>query len=497
LGESPDPSRAPFGDGPPLEAPEETPSLPSAALAGGAAATRAAPAGAAGYREIWTLAWPVLLAQILASGVSLVDIAMVGRLRPDDVAAVGYATQFFFLSQSVLLAVGFACVALMARAIGAGDRDRARRALAASLEVALVSAAIVIVAVLAAPRPLLALLGAEPAVIDATVPYLRLVLGSSALLAVSLTLESAMRADRNTRTPMRIAAVVAAVKVALNAVLIFGAAGFPRLELVGAGLATVISQVIGLALFAREVARAPASSPLALRARDFAHAGGALREVVRLALPSVGERLAMNLALLAYFRVLAEYGTVAIAAYTVGIRILSFSWMPGIAFGAAAATLVGQALGAGAPAEARRAGWRTLRLALGVAVGLGAACALAREPLAGLFTQDAATTRTLGPFLLCLALAQPFLQAHFALGGAHRGAGDTMTPFVAAALGNWALRVPLACWFAFVLHADLVWVWYALLLDHLARSAWLARSFRRERWRAARPVLAGPGASIR
>ena len=77
-----------------------------------------------------------MLAQVLANAVSLIDIAMVGRLGPDAVAAVGYATQFFFLSQSLLFAVGFACVALMARAIGAGDPDRARHALAASVGVA-------------------------------------------------------------------------------------------------------------------------------------------------------------------------------------------------------------------------------------------------------------------------------------------------------------------------------------------------------------------------
>jgi Na+-driven multidrug efflux pump len=204
--------------------------------------------------------------------------------------------------------------------------------------------------------------------------------------------------------------------------------------------------------------------------------------VIRISLPSIGERLAMNLALLAYFRVLAGYGTVAIAAYTVGIRVLSFSWIPGVGFGTAAATLVGQFLGAGDLAGARAAGWRSTRVAIAVAVVLGAVCALARTPLARAFTSDAETIAALGPFLLCLALAQPFLQAHFALGGAHRGAGDTWTPFVAAALGNWALRVPLATLLAVALRSDLVWIWYVLMLDHAARSAWLARSFQRGRW---------------
>jgi putative MATE family efflux protein len=297
-----------------------------------------------------------------------------------------------------------------------------------------------------------------------------------------MTVESGLRADRNTRLPMQIAVVVTLVKTVLNFGLIFGAFGFPRLELVGAGLATVASQLIGLGLFAVVVVRAKPGTPVALRPADLPAARPLLADVIRISLPSIGERVAMNLGLLAYFRILAGYGTVAIAAYTVGIRVLSFSWIPGVGFGTAAATLVGQALGAGDLAGARAAGWRTTRVAVVLAVSLGAVFGLARAPLARAFTSDPETVATLGPFLLCLAIAQPFLQAHFALGGAHRGAGDTFTPFVASALGNWAVRVPLAAFLAGVLSRDLVWIWYVLLLDHAMRTAWLARSFQRGRW---------------
>ena len=165
----------------------------------------------------------------LFNAVGLIDIAMVGRLGAEAVAAVGYATQFFFLTQSVLFAVGFACVALMARAIGAGDGLRARHVLAASLAVAVVTALVLIVAVLAAPRELLELLGAEPAVVALAIPYLTMVVGASAILAISMTLESGMRATKDTRTPMQISLVAAVVKIALNGVLIFGD-GTPRSE---------------------------------------------------------------------------------------------------------------------------------------------------------------------------------------------------------------------------------------------------------------------------
>lgn len=424
-----------------------------------------------------------MLSQALLNAVSLIDLAMVGRLGSDALAAVGYATQFFFLSQSVLFAVGFACIALMARSIGAGDPHRARAALAASMGIAIGSAALLAVGMLAAPRWLLGLLGAKPEIIEQTVPYLVLVLISSLPLAVSMMLEFGLRADRDSRTPMLISGVVTLVKIAGNALLIFGTLGLPRLELVGAGLATVLSQIVGVVLFTLACARANRDGPVGLRPRDFRAARPLVPDVFRIGLPSVGERVAHNLALLVYFRVLSEYGPIAVATYTVGVRLLSFSWIPGVAFGTAASTLVGQALGAHEPDEATRAGWRASGLAIVVAIVLGGICALMPETLAGLFTNDPVLVHSLVPFLLCLAAAQPALQTHFCLAGAHRGAGDTTTPFLASIVGNWLMRVPFAALFAFVLHWDVVWVWVVILGDHIARTIWLSITFHGGKWR--------------
>jgi len=467
--------------------PEGGPSLPSATLAAAAAAGRNAERAAAvplrgPGREIWRLAWPVMLSQMLITVVGLVDIAMVGRIGPKAQAAVGYASQFFALAQSALFAVGFACVAVMARAIGANDLARARAGLAGSLVLAIVVAVAFAGVILAAPSQVLGWLSAEPDVVELAVPYLQLVMIGSLLMAVALTLESALRANRDTQTPMRVAVVVTAVKLGLNGVLIFGAFGFPRLELVGAGLATIASQVVAVALFSLVALRQPRSSPMALGRADLVAARKLLPELTRISVPGVAERLVMNLALLSYFAVLGQYGTVAVAAYTVGVRILAFSWIPGTAYAQAVATLIGQALGAGDRAGATRAGWRAAKLALGTALVLGTVCVFAREPLARLFTDDAETIATLGPFMLCLAIAQPFLQLHFTLGGAHRGAGDTWTPLVAAFVGNWLFRVPFAFFASEIAELGLVAVWIVLILDHVARAAWLLVSFRRGKW---------------
>jgi len=435
-------------------------------------------------RDIVRLAWPAIISQVLASAVSLIDIAMLGRLGTDALAAVGYTSQFFQLAQAALLALSVACVALMARALGAGEPDRARGAFAASLVLALASAVVICLVTVGLPRQLLGLLNADPGVIDRAVPYFRLTLGSTIFLAVALTVESAFRSARNTTTPLLIAGVITGVKLALNFLLIFGAYGFPRLELVGAGLATLGSQLVGVALFVRASRRRdrPESPAVRLSRADFANVRAFLPETARVSWPALGERVLLNSALLIYFWVLSDYGPVAIAAYTIGVRLLSFSWIPGVGISIAASTLVGQALGAGDARLAARAGWRAARLSLLVSLALFVVFALLRKTLAEGFTDDAEVIAALEPFMLLLGIAQPFLGVHFTLAGALRGAGDTITPLWSATLGNWIFRVPLALLVAKVFHADVVWVWATVVFDHVTRAIWLAWAFKRERW---------------
>jgi putative MATE family efflux protein len=435
----------------------------------------------------------VILSQVLASAVSLIDIAMLGRLGPNALAAVGYVTQFFWLSHAVLMAVGVAGVALMARALGAGDPARARAALGGCLAVALGVSATIAAIVLSAPRPILGLLNATPEVIETALPYLQLMMLSTLFFAVSITLESGFRAARDTRTPLWIAGVVTAVKTGLNALLIFGLAGFPAWGLAGAGVATVAAQVVAIALLVAASRRRALRPVLGFGAGDLRRARADLGQVARIATPAVLERVVLNLALMDYFAMLGHYGPSALAAYTVGVRMMSFSWIPGIGFSAAAATLVGHALGARDPRAATRAGWRAVRFAVGVSLALGVAFGLARGPIARLFTDDPGVLGALGPFMLTLALSQPLLAMHFTLSGALRGAGDTVTPLLAATIGNWAFRLPLA--YAFVrLDLPVLWMWLALVFDHVARAAWVSWAFTRGRWRerAARgPAAAG------
>ena len=465
--------------------PEAAPANPTGTLAAAAAAAEPAailPRGGTS-KEILQLAWPVMMSMTLASIIGIADIAMVGRLGPVAQAAVGYAQQLFFVAQSAIFALSFACVAMMARAIGAGEPAEARRALAASLLLSIAVAVLLFAAMAIAPDALLRLLSAREDVIALCVPYLRLVLASTVLMSVGLMVESARRANKDTITPMLVTGVLTVVKIGLNGVFIFGWLGGPELGVTGAGVATLISQAAAVAIFVGLTLWRPADEPDALRADDFRNLGPLFRPLVRIALPGILERLLMNGAMIAYFAFIGSYGTVAAAAYTIGIRILSFSWIPGTGYSQAVATIVGQSLGARDLAGAERSGWSAARLALGTAVVMGALGAIFREPLARLFTVDPETALALGPFMLCLSLAQPAMQLHFTLAGAFRGAGDTITPLYAGFVGNWVFRVPLATACALWLDLPLVYLWMVLILDHVSRAIWMVVAFRRGTWK--------------
>lgn len=465
--------------------PEGSPGNPTGTLAAGAAPEQPATwrTGTGTRREILTLAWPVMMSMMLASIIGLTDIAMVGRLGAEAQAAVGYAQQLFFVAQSALFALSFGCVALMARAIGAGEPAEARRDFAASVVLSLGIAALLFVALGSAPAPLLRALGAVPEVVRMSVPYIRLIMASTLLMSVCLIVESGMRSDKDTVTPMIVTLVLTVVKVGLNGVFIFGWLGGPQLGVTGAGVATLIAQAVAFVIFVGLVLRRPGDVATRLRPADFRGIRSRFRPLLQIALPSIGERLVMNAAMIAYFGFIGTYGTVAAATYTIGIRILSFSWIPGTGYSQAVATLVGQSLGRGDEVAAERAGWRGAGLALGTAAVMGLLGALAREPLARLFTVDEATVLALGPFMLCLSLAQPAMQLHFTLAGAFRGAGDTSTPLGAAFVGNWLFRVPLGMAAALWLELPLVWLWMALIFDHVARALWLTVAYRRGTWK--------------
>ncbi|MDQ7793281.1 MAG: MATE family efflux transporter [bacterium] len=428
------------------------------------------------------LAWPVFAEMSLQTITQVVDLVMVGRLGAVAVAAVGLSFQPLWLATGVFMGLAAGTTAVVARSVGAGDPGPAGRAAHQSFLLAVALALLVGSAVLAGAATLLRLMGAEPAVVAAGSSYVRLLVPGMVALMCGQVVTGALRGAGDTRTPLKISALVNLLNIGGNWVLIFGHLGFPALGLAGAAVATSLARAGGLVLLLAACFRSNAAVPFPRRG-FFRPEPATMARVVRVGLPAALERITNSLGMVLYARVVAGLGTVAFAAHAIALNVESLSYMPGIALSVAASALVGQELGARRPDRAIACGWECLRLALTVMGGMGLIFLLLPGPLVRLYTADPGIV-TLGVIALrVVAFAQIPEATGFVLGGALRGAGDTLTVLRITLIGVWGVRLISAYLFVPVLGLGILGAWLAMSLDWLVRAAYLAAHFRAGRWR--------------
>jgi putative MATE family efflux protein len=433
---------------------------------------------------IWSLAWPAIATFGLESLVGLVDMVMVGRLGAAALAGVGVGTQIFYAVAVVMIAVGTGTVALVARHVGAGERDVAEDALLQSLYAGGALSLAFALPVFFGAHGLVALFGVEaPVVVEGTayVRYLMFGVPAAALFTIA---GSGLRGAGDMRTPLLLGALVNTINIAGNYVLIFGKLGFPAMEVRGAALASSLSYAVGVVLALLMLLRR--RSVLRLRRGRLRIAPNMARRVLSIGSPTAAEQLLMQLGFMLYLSIAALYGTTAVAAYFIGVRILALAFLPGFGFSAAASTIVGQNLGANLPEEAERSGWEANRLAMAFLSIGGVVIFLGARGIARVFINDEGVIGDAVSFIRILALAQPLMAADFTLGGALRGAGDTRFPLLTVLVGFYGARLGVALLAATVFDLGLTWVWLALLGDYIARAALKAWRFRGGTWKRIR-----------
>jgi putative MATE family efflux protein len=430
---------------------------------------------------VWSLAWPAIVGNLLQTSVNAVSLIAIGRLGAVALAASTAGERFFFTAQAVLLGVSSGTTALVARAWGAGDRDEAARLTRTSLWlcVGIATAASLVGALFA--RPLAGVFQLEEHALELAASYIRWLLLFNPGVALFIALAAALRAAGDTRVPLLLGALANLLHVALLFPCVFGAFGWGGLGLAGAalaaGLAMTASALLLLWVWRRgwlRIAPGPSGSDGARRAS----------RLLQIGTPAALEQLVFQFGFIAFLWVVAFYGTAAYAAYGIGVRILSFSFMIGAGFQIAAATLVGQRLGAGDAAGAMRSGWRACAQSVLAMSGFGLVIALFAQPIARLFVDDAEVVRKSVAFIHIFGAVQPLMAIEYALGGALRGAGDTRYPLYTAIAGMLAVRVVLAA-LALALGLSVEWVFAALVADYLVKSLLLVRRFRSASWHRA------------
>ncbi len=432
------------------------------------------------------MAWPVVVQQVAFTMVQLVDTLLVGHLGKDALAGVGLGSIVFWIPQSGIFAVGAGALAVVARNVGAGQRERASVTAAMGLMMVLAWGVLLALVMALAADPLLRVMGAEPAARDAGVTWMRAASIGFPLTALLWVGNASLQGAGDTRTPMIIMLVVNLVNAVVAYTLINGPGPFPRLEVLGSGLGATSAGVSGavLVLLALAVGRGGLQlEPVAALRPDTAE----MKRILNVGLPVGLENLQFNLAFMVYTRIIASLGSAALAAHRVTLSVEGLAFNPGFALGVAAATLVGQSLGAERPDLAERSAKAALVWATIIMTSMGVVLMVFGEPITSLFVsgEDADEVVDIGRQLLFVfAFAMPAMALSLTLAGGLRGAGDTRAVLAIGVFGIWVVRLLPAYLLAIVLGFDAPGAWLAAVLDINSRGVLTWLRFRQGKWKA-------------
>jgi putative MATE family efflux protein len=280
----------------------------------------------------------------------------------------------------------------------------------------------------------------------------------------------------DTRTPLKAMVGVNVLHVLLAIPLIFGVWGLPRLGVVGAALASGLSEGVGAGWLLFVAARRGFFG-----ARRSGWSPEELWRTLRVGLPAMGERLITNGMQLVYARIVIQFGVAAYAAHQVGVNIESLSFLPGLGFAKATTALVGQRLGARDAEGARQSARQANLLGLGIMSVWGATFVLFPSTWVGFFTPDQDVLAYSVPLMTVLGILQPPLAVAMVISGALRGAGETHVVLAAAILGGWCVRLPLAYFGGVAGALGMTAVWTTMILDWIVRGSIVSWRFSRLR----------------
>ena len=434
-------------------------------------------------RAIFLLAVPMVLETVLESVFAVVDVFFVSRLGPDAVATVGLTESMMVLIYTLAMGLGIGATATVARRIGEKDSEGGSHAAAQAVVLGIIVAAVLgIAGALAAPT-LLRLMGASPGVI-ANSRFTRVMLGGNVNVLMLFLVNAIFRGAGDAVIAMRVLWLANAINIVLGPMLIFGVGPFPELGVVGAAVATNIGRGTG-ALYAisRLIRR---GARVRVVRRHFRLDPALMWQMIRLSGSGTFQILVGSASWIGLVRVISSFGSAALAGYTIGMRLVMFALLPAWGLSNAAATMVGQALGARKPDRAERAVWIAGRYNVWFLGGVGVVFVALAGPIVSLFTSDPSVASYAVAALRIVALGFPFYAYGMVLTSAFNGAGDTWTPTWINLIVFWLWEIPIAYIFAVTLNVGPRGAFIAITVAYSTLavvSAWL---FRKGRWKTKR-----------
>ncbi len=397
-------------------------------------------------RALGLLAIPMMLEMAMESVFAVVDIAFVSRLGTDAVAAVGITEALITVLYGTAIGLGVGLTAMVSRRIGANDPARAAEVTGQAMWIGAILSIVIGIAGVAYARDLLEIMGATEAVVDQGVGFTAVILGGSITIIYLFLLNAAFRGAGDATVALRSLWLANGINIVLDPCLIFGLGPFPEMGVTGAAVATTIGRGIGVIYQLWYLMNGRGRIEFHVRYLQL-NLTLALR-MIRISLGGIGQFLIATASWIGVMRIVSIYGSSAIAAYTIALRMMEFVFLPAWGLGNAAATLVGQNLGALKPDRAEKSAWRAAKYNAIFMTFTGVFLLIFAEFITGLFTSEPDVLRWGTSCLQILSIGFPMYAVGMVVVQSLNGAGDTTTPVVLNLICFWLLQIPLAYWLA-------------------------------------------------
>src|SRR5712672_3413743 len=432
-------------------------------------------------RAMLLLAVPMVLEMVLESLFAVVDVFWVGRLGANAVATVGLTESLLSLIFAVGIGLSMSTTAMVARRIGEKNPEGAAVAGVQAIVLGLVTSIVIGIPCYIYAPDLLRLMGASSDIVASGSGYARIALGGSGAILMLFLNNAIFRGAGDAAIAMRLLWVSNIINLVLDPCLIFGWGPFPRMGVTGAAVATLIGRSIGVLYQFYRLLKG--TERIRILSSQIHLQWDVLLRLMRVSLTGILQFAIAHTSWIGLVRIISIFGAAALAGYTIAIRIVIFVILPSWGLSNAAATLVGQNLGAGHPERAEKAVWRT-GLYNVIFLGLiGVIFIFFAEPIVKLFTHDPQVVPLAASCLRIISYGNIGYAYGMVMLQAFNGAGDTVTPTIVNFFGFWLLEIPLAYFLAIPAGMHSNGVFWSIVIAEGFIAAVSVVLFKRGRWK--------------
>ncbi|MBK3517895.1 MATE family efflux transporter [Carboxylicivirga marina] len=432
-------------------------------------------------KAVFLLAIPMVLEMVMESVFAVVDIYFVGRLGADAVATVGITESVLTIIYAIAFGLSMATTALVSRRIGEKNRSEASKEAMQAIITGFVISVVIAVPGVFFAKDLLRLMGASPAIVDELSVYTSIMFGGNVVIMLLFINNAIFRGAGDAAIAMRMLWIANGLNIILDPLLIFGIGPFPELGVAGAAIATNIGR--GLAVIYQLYILWKGNGRVNLSGLAIRVDWMRITHLVKISLGGIAQSLIATSSWIFLVRIISNFGSEVLAGYTIGIRIIIFSLLPSWGLSNAAATLVGQNLGANQSQRAEKAVWGVARINLIFLVSLSFLFIIFPDWFVQLFSDDQAVIDAGIKCLRIVAYGFGFYGIGMVMTQAFNGAGDTRTPTRINIVAFWMIEIPLAYLMAMHLGLKEDGAFYAIIIAEACMTLMAAYLFKKGRWK--------------